>query len=104
MARFANDAPAVTDDQPRTEYATWVRPGEFSRTFAHLRRFRSDPRLKDPGQAFNAALATEREQLDTFYSAGISTYTGDRAQYARDITRLMQAAQNNPYYGWFVPK
>ena len=102
LIRFAGDAPAVTDDQPRTEYATWLRPGEFSRTFAHLRQFRSDPPLKDAGQAFNAAFATEREQLDTFYSAGISSYTGDRAQYARDIPRLMQPAKDNPYYGWFV--
>ena len=29
--RDAEDAPPVTDDQPRIEYATWVRPKEFGR-------------------------------------------------------------------------
>lgn len=31
LQRFAGDAPAVTDDRPRIEYAPWVRPREISR-------------------------------------------------------------------------
>ena len=102
LTRYAGDAAPVTDDRPRIEYATWLRPGEFSRTFTHLRRFRSDPPLKGADQAFSAALAAERELLDTFYSAGISAYAGDRAHYEHDIARVIQSTTDNPYYGWFV--
>jgi len=97
---YAGDAAPVTDDRPRIEYATWLRPGEFSRTFAHLRQFRSDPPLMGADQAFAVALAQEREQLDAFYGAGISAYAGDRAQYARDISQVR--SKDNPYYGWFT--
>ncbi len=102
LMRYVGDAAAVTDDRPRIEYATWLRPGEFSRTFMHLQQFRSDPPLKGADQAFRAALAGEREQLDTFYSAGMSAYAGDREQYAQNISRLMQLAKDNPYYDWFI--
>jgi hypothetical protein len=102
LVRFAGDAPGVTDDRPRIEYATWLRPGEFSRTFMHLRQFRNDPPLKNSDETFNATLAAEREHLDSFYSAGLSAYAGDRAQYARDITRVIRTARSNPYYAWFV--
>jgi spermidine synthase len=102
LARFAGDAPAVTDDRPRIEYATWVRPREFSRVFAHLQQYRTDPVLKNGPPDFAAAVAVEREQLDTFYRAGLSVYSGDRAQYARDMGRIMRDGASNPYYSWFV--
>src|SRR5262249_45943178 len=102
LLRFAGNTPATTDDRPRIEYATWVRPAEFGRTFAHLQQFRSDPPLVGADQAFGAALAVEREQLDAFYGAGISAYAGDRARYARDMARLAPAAKDNPYYRWFM--
>lgn len=31
LQSFAGQAPAVTDDRPRIEYAPWVRPREISR-------------------------------------------------------------------------
>jgi len=102
LAGFAGDTPAVTDDHPRIEYATWVRPREFGRVFARLLQFRSDPPLQGADAAFSVVLAAEREQLDGFYNAGLSVYVGDRAQYARDMARVMRDAASNPYYAWFV--
>lgn len=99
---FAADAPAVTDDRPGIEYASWLRPGEFARTFAHLQRFSSDPQLKGAGPNFVSSLAAERNELDTFYRIGLSVYAGDRIQYARDIARMTQAGRENPYYRWFI--
>jgi predicted membrane-bound spermidine synthase len=102
LQRFAGDMAAVTDDRPAIEYATWLRPGEFARTFARLQQFRKDPELKDGDQNFASSLVAEREELDTFYRAGLSVYAGDRASYARDVARVAQAARGNPYYRWFV--
>jgi spermidine synthase len=102
LERFAADAVAVTDDRPAIEYATWLRPGEFARTFGHLQQFRSDPPLKDADETFISSLTAEREELDTFYRIGLSVYARDRRQYAKDIARVSQAAKTNPYYRWFV--
>jgi len=102
LMRFAGDGPLVTDDRPRIEYATWLRSGEFARTFAHLQQFRSDPELRSADEKFTSSLTTEREQLDSFYRLGLSAYAGDRAQYVRDASRILQLASENPYYAWFV--
>ncbi|WP_426409869.1 fused MFS/spermidine synthase [Bradyrhizobium ganzhouense] len=102
LVRYAGDAPAVTDDRPRIEYATWVRPNEFSRTISHIWQIRSEPQLKGANQQFTALLADERRDLDAFYRAGLSVYAGDRQAYAREIASLAQAAKRNPYYRWFA--
>ncbi|WP_456733915.1 fused MFS/spermidine synthase [Bradyrhizobium sp. USDA 3364] len=102
LKAYAADAPAVTDDRPGIEYASWLRPGEFARTFAHLQQFRSDPPLRDANQEFMSSLAAQRDELDTFYRIGLSVYARDRAQYARDIARLTPASKTNPYYRWFI--
>ena len=43
LERYAEDAPPVTDDQPRIEYATWVRPKEFGRVLPRLLALRTMP-------------------------------------------------------------
>jgi len=102
LRRFAGDAAAVTDDWPAIEYATWVRAGEFARTFAHLQQFRTDPELKEADPNFASSLVAKREELDTFYRLGLSVYASDSASYARDVARVAQAAKQNPYYSWFI--
>jgi hypothetical protein len=102
LTRFAGDAPAVTDDRPSIEYATWVRRGEFARTFARLQEFRSETPIANAGSDFAPLLAAEREELGAFYRLGLSALAGDRAAYARDVERTRDAAKKNAYYRWFV--
>ncbi|WP_316396284.1 fused MFS/spermidine synthase [Bradyrhizobium sp. 33ap4] len=102
LVRYAADAPAVTDDRPRIEYATWVRPDEFSRTISHIWQYRSEPPLKGADEQFTASLLSERRDLDAFYRAGLSAYAGNRQAYAREMASLSQAARRNPYYRWFT--
>jgi predicted membrane-bound spermidine synthase len=102
LERFAAGAPAVTDDRPRIEYATWVRPDEFVRAFAHIQQIRSDPPLVGADEQFGSALALERKDLDTFYRAGLSVYARDRRSYAREMTALAESAKRNSYYAWFT--
>ncbi|MBN9604025.1 MAG: fused MFS/spermidine synthase [Afipia felis] len=102
LERFAGNVAAVTDNWPAIEYATWVRSGEFARTFAYLKQFRSDPLLRGAEQAFISDVSAQRDELDAFYQLGLSVYSRDRTQYARDIGRIMEAARENPYYRWFI--
>ncbi|MBB2918556.1 fused MFS/spermidine synthase [Cupriavidus alkaliphilus] len=99
---YAADAPAVTDDRPRIEYAGWVRPDAFPQSLSRLLALQSDPPLAGADDAFWRELRHEREILHTFYRAGLDAYRGDREAWASHITQAMRADPDNPYYAWFV--
>ncbi|NSX15542.1 fused MFS/spermidine synthase [Cupriavidus taiwanensis] len=99
---YAADAPAVTDDRPRIEYAGWVRPDAFPESLSRLLSLQSEPPLAGADDAFWGELRHEREILHTFYRAGLDAYRGDREAWATHITQAMRADPDNPYYAWFV--
>ncbi|NUO87634.1 MAG: spermidine synthase, partial [Cupriavidus sp.] len=99
---YAADAPAVTDDRPRIEYAGWVRPDAFPESLSRLLSLQSEPPLAGADDAFWRELRHEREILHTFYRAGLDAYRGDREAWASHITQAMRADPDNPYYAWFV--
>lgn len=99
---YAADAPAVTDDRPRIEYAGWVRRDAFPETLSKLLSLQSEPPLAGADEAFWGELQREREVLHTFYRAGLDAYRGDREAWASHITQAMRADPDNPYYAWFV--
>lgn len=99
---YAADAPAVTDDRPRIEYAGWVRRDAFPETLSRLLSLQSEPPLAGADDAFWLELRHEREVLHMFYRAGLDAYRGDREAWARHITQAMRADPDNPYYAWFV--
>ena len=102
LERYADGAPAVTDDSPRIEYATWVRLGEFSRVLPHVLALRTDPPLHGADAGFIAAVTTERERLLGFYAAGLHAYNGERDMWARALKRVLSEDGANPYYRWIV--
>jgi spermidine synthase len=102
LAYYAEDAPPVTDDDPRIEYAPWVRRGDFAVTLAHLLALQSEPPLVNADASFTDALAVERRTLHAFYRAGLDAYRGDRDAWTRNIGMVMQADRTNPYYRWVI--
>lgn len=102
LERYVAGAPPVTDDQPRIEYAPWVRQGEFVRVLPRLLALASPPPLHGADPAFEAMLQDERERLMRFYQSGIHAYRGEREEWAEEIQRVMQEDGANPYYRWFV--
>ncbi len=102
LERYAGTAPAVSDDHPRIEYASWARPGEALRVLPQLLALRTEPPLKGAEPAFRASVAMESDRLLAFYDAVLSGQTGDRARWARSISRVMNEDGQNPYYLWFV--
>lgn len=102
LERFAADAPAVTDDQPRIEYAPWVRSGEITRVLPALLDLHTEPPLHNADAGFNERMDTHRQRLMQFYRASLHAYDGDRDAWARDIREVMRGDGGNPYYRWFV--
>ena len=102
LERYVANAPAVTDDRPRIEYAPWVKPGEVRYTLPHLLDTYSAPPLQGADTAFNAELEAERQTLMHFYSSGIAAYKGDRQAWADNLRYVIAADGNNPYYNWFT--
>ena len=102
LERFAGDAPAVTDDQPRIEYAPWVRAKEISRVLPALLDLHTAPDLLNAEPAFVDRLNVHRQRLMQFYRSSLHAYDGDREAWARDIREVINGDGANPYYRWFV--
>ncbi|WP_168795797.1 fused MFS/spermidine synthase [Paraburkholderia aromaticivorans] len=102
LAYYIADAPPVTDDRPRIEYAAWVRRDSFADTFTHLLALRSEPPLLHADETFRATLNAERGALQSFYAAGLDAYRGEREAWSRDIRDALQSQPDNPYFRWFV--
>ncbi|WP_223416650.1 MULTISPECIES: fused MFS/spermidine synthase [unclassified Pseudomonas] len=102
LERFAADAPPVTDDQPRIEYAPWVRAKEISRVLPALLDLHVAPPLVNADAGFIERMNAHQQRLMQFYRASLHAYDGDRDAWARDIREVMRGDGGNPYYRWFV--
>ncbi|MNL42076.1 hypothetical protein D3C87_1645130 [compost metagenome] len=102
LERFAADAQPVTDDQPRIEYAPWVRAKEITRVLPALLDLHIAPPLVNADAGFNERMSVHRQRLMQFYRASLHAYDGDRDAWARDIREVMRGDGGNPYYRWFV--
>ena len=102
LERFAADAPAVTDDQPRIENAPWVRAKEISRVLPALLDMRRPLLLVNADAAFVERINVHQQRLMQFYRSSLHAYDGDREAWARDIREVMRGDGANPYYRWFV--
>jgi predicted membrane-bound spermidine synthase len=99
LETYAGDAPPVTDDQPRIEYADFTRPGEFGVVLRNLLALQRDPPIDE---RLLPVLAKERLQLHTFYQAAIYHYAGQSEKVGPLMQEVMQADPDNAYYRWFV--
>jgi predicted membrane-bound spermidine synthase len=102
LERFAADAQPVTDDQPRIEYAPWVRAKEISRVLPALLDLHIAPALVNADAGFNERMNAHQQRLMQFYRASLHAYDGDRDAWARDIREVMRGDGGNPYFRWFV--
>ncbi len=102
LEHFAASALPVTDDQPRIEYAPWVRANEITRVLPTLLDLHQPPVLLNADDAFIERMTTHRQRLMQFYRASLHAYDGDRAAWGRDIREVMRGDGGNPYYRWFV--
>ena len=102
LERYAGNALPVTDDQPRIEYAPWVRPREITRVLPALLALRSAPPLLGAEPAFASAVNDQWRSLARFYSLSLHAYNGNRQAWAREARELARSDAGNPYYRWFL--
>ncbi|MEN5034840.1 fused MFS/spermidine synthase [Pseudomonas sp. TWI929] len=102
LERYAADALAVTDDQPRIEYANWVRPREITRVLPALLALRTPVPLEGAEPAFASAVNDQWQTLQRFYSLSLHAYNGNRQAWAREARELARSDGNNPYFRWFL--
>jgi spermidine synthase len=100
LERYTGNSPAVTDDHPRIEYATWVRRGEIMRVLPEILALRTNLPLGGTNDSFRAQVEEERKNLLGFYEAALDAYKGDREAWARNLGTVMKADPGNPYYLW----
>ena len=101
LETYVGDAVAVTDDYPRIEYGSWVRPDSFAITLPKLMDLAKEPVIDGASAAFTTAMQEERGKLHTFYRTGLSAYNGDRAGWQRNAAQLRGGVAGNAYYSWF---
>ncbi|BBH45657.1 hypothetical protein KU43P_21340 [Pseudomonas sp. KU43P] len=102
LERFAGDAPPVTDDQPRIEYAGWVRPREITRVLPTLLALKGAPPLQGAEPGFSSAVNDRWRVLERFYSLSLHAYNGNRQAWAREARELARSDGDNPYFRWFL--
>ncbi|PWU28773.1 spermidine synthase [Pseudomonas sp. RW407] len=102
LESFAGDAQPVTDDQPRIEYAPWVRAREITRVLPVLLALRRAPPLEGAEPSFRAAVDDHWARLRRFYDLSLHAYRGDRQAWARDARQVVRDDGDNPYYRWFL--
>jgi predicted membrane-bound spermidine synthase len=102
LERYAGDAPAVTDDHPRIEYAPWVRSKEIARVLPALLALRSAPPLENAVPSVQASVNDYWLRLRRFYDLSLHAYRGDRQAWARDARQVAMDDGENPYYRWFL--
>jgi spermidine synthase len=101
LEAYAGDAPPVTDDRPRIEYADWVRPDELQRVLPRMIEFRTDPPLRRADEAFAKSMVAERQRLLLFYQAALNAQSGYPELWARDMQLVLEGDNGNAYYRWF---
>jgi spermidine synthase len=102
LERYAENAPPVTDDRPRIEYANWLRRGEFARVLPKVLALQTDPPVQGADAPVRDAIAKERRGLLDFYAAALYAYQGDRARWAQAMGRVLEEDANNPYFRWIA--
>lgn len=102
LERFAGSAAAVTDDNPRIEYASWVRRNEVARVLPEMLSLSTPPALDAADAQFIAGVNAERDRLHRFYRAALAAYASDQATAAHGLRQVMTEDPANPYYAWFL--
>jgi spermidine synthase len=102
LAAYAGAALPVTDDQPRIEYADWVRPDELQRVLPALMAVRTEPPLQAADPEFVQSVRKERQRLLLFYQAALNAQSGYPDLWARDMRTVLAGAEENAYFNWFA--
>lgn len=101
LESYAGAALPVTDDRPRIEYASWVRPGEITRILPKLLGL-SSPLPVIASDEDMARIGTSFYRLLTFYEIAYRAYGMDRDTWSARVAAFRRDSEPNPYYDWVL--
>jgi spermidine synthase len=104
LERYAGIASPVTDDQPRIEYAPWVRDNEITRVLPVLLHLTTEPPLRGASPDLRKAIATERVRLFAFYAGGLAAYEKDGSRSRQLLEGVLKEDPENRYFRWFAAR
>jgi hypothetical protein len=99
LARYAGDAPPVTDDRPLIEQAAWVRRGELRRVLPRLLDVATAVPLHDADPLL-PGVETQRRELFDFYRASLLAMDGRRREAGTVMGDVLARDPANGYYRW----
>jgi hypothetical protein len=100
LEAYAGDALPVTDDRPRIEYASWIRPREITRVLPKLLDLREPPPVV-ASSGDKARIESSFRRLADFYEISLSAYSRDREAWAARVEAFSRSNEPNAYYDWF---
>ena len=100
LEAYAGDALPVTDDRPRIEYASWIRPREITRVLPKLLDLREPPPVVASSHE-KARIEIAHRRLVDFYEISLLAYAGEREAWAVRAQAFSRNAEANAYYDWF---
>jgi spermidine synthase len=100
LEAYARDALPVTDDRPRIEYASWIRPREITRVLPKLLDLREPPPVV-ASSGDKARIESSFRRLADFYEISLSAYSRDREAWAARVEAFSRSNEPNAYYDWF---
>ena len=101
LESYAGAALPVTDDRPRIEYASWVRPGEITRILPKLLGL-SSPLPLIASDEDRARIETSFYRLLAFYEIAYRAYGMDRDTWSARVAAFRRDSEPNPYYDWVL--
>jgi len=101
LARYVQDAPAVTDDRPLIEYADWVRPREIARVLPAVMRTHT-PLPLPAEEPWLSQIEQEQYTLWRLYKAQLSLVQGAEDDWYAQIVDVLRADPGNAYYQWLL--
>jgi len=102
LEEFAGDAKAVTDDRPRIEYGSWVRPNEIMRVLPEMLFLQTEIPIEGADDVLRVDVQRRRQVLMDFYTAGLAAYGGDEQAWRQAIGGVRSAEPGNAYYNWII--
>jgi spermidine synthase len=102
LEEFARGAKPVTDNRPRIEYWSWVRPNEITKVLPEILALKTEVPVEGADDAMRSEMQQRRAVLMDFYAAGLTAYGRDEAGWRQAIERVKAAESGNPYYGWII--
>jgi spermidine synthase len=108
LEAYVGNAPPVTDDRPRIEYAKWVRAQQLTLVLPDLLDLREPPPVV-ASEPEKVRIEASHRRLVDFYDISLLAYVAGREAWAAEALAVrtrafLRHAEPNAYYDWYFAR